>query len=65
VIESNVIMKLFRGTSNSAAVTASVLADKNLSLGSSTAYILAVFQELFQVYACAYFCTFINLKCTR
>lgn len=65
MIESNVIMKQFRGTSNSAAVTTSVLAERNLSVGSSTAYILAVFQELFQVNACAFICTFINLKCTR
>lgn len=65
MIESNVIMKQFRGTSNSVAVRASVLADKHLSLGNSTAYILAVYQELFQVCACAYICTFLNLKCTR
>lgn len=49
MIERNVIMKQIRGTSNSVAVTASVLADKNLSLVNSTAYILAVFQELFHV----------------
>jgi hypothetical protein len=65
MIENNVIMKEFRSTSNSVAVTASVLANKNLSLGNSTAYILAVYQELFQVCACAYICTFVNLKCTR
>jgi len=49
MIESNVFMKQIRGTSNSVAVTTSVLADKNLFLGNSTAYILAVFQELFHV----------------
>jgi reverse gyrase len=63
--ESYVIMKQFRGTPDSDAVTASVLADKSLSLGNSTAYILTVFQELFQVYACAYVCTFLNIKFAR
>lgn len=60
MIESNVIFKQFRGTSNSVAVTASILADKNLSLNNSTAYILVVFQELFQVYACKCICTLLN-----
>lgn len=65
MIESSIIMKQLRGTSNSVALTESILADKNLSPGNSTAYIVAVFQELFQLYACASICTFLNLKCTR
>lgn len=63
MIAASVIMKQFRGTPNSVAVTASVLADKNLSLGNSAAYILAVFQELTQV--CANICTFLDIKLTK
>jgi hypothetical protein len=65
MIESSIIMKQLRGTSNSVAITESILADKNLSPGNSITYILAVFAELFQVYACSSICTFLNLKCTR
>jgi len=57
MIESNVIMKQFKGPSNSVAFRASDLADKNLSLSNSTAYILSTknFSKFVHVHTSALF----------